>query len=346
MKAMMMIKKGWRGAGLLLGVVALLAAPQVASADYFVNRDTPDWFKESFLDFPEDVSEAADGGKRLMIYFGQDGCPYCEHLHNINFRQADLLDFMQTHFDSIAVNIFGDVDTVWTDGEDYTEKTLAQKLGIQFTPSLMFLDEEGGEVLRLSGYQPPEKFAIALRYAATYPNTDAADFQSYMRAQLQNTPKSKPLGDELPSEFAAPPYDLQTLAKNGKPLVAFIVQDDCPYCQEWQDYLRSNDEAQQFDIVRLDMFSPKTTLRFAGGGKTSEAQWTSDNDIAFVPALVFFDDAGKEVFRVDGYLRSYHLSSSLDYVRSGAYKTEPEFQRFLQARADRDREQGKEVVIW
>ena len=326
--------------------LVLLALPGAAWADYFVTRDTPSWFKESFLDFPEEVGEAADAGKRMMIYFGQDGCPYCEHLHNTSFRQTDLLALMQTHFDAVAINIFGDVDVVWTDGEEYNEKTLARKLGVQFTPSLMFLDENGEEILRLAGYQPPEKLGIALQYAVAYPQVDAESFPTYYRAALAGRGKSAPLSASLPAAFAQPPYDFAALAKADRPLLAFVVQDDCPYCREWQDYLQADDYAQQFDIVRIDLFGRAASVQAGGSAAVSEAQWAADNAIAFVPALVFFDRGGQEVFRVDGYLRSYHLATALRYVGSGAYRREPEFQRFLQARADEQRAAGEEVVIW
>ena len=37
--------------------------------------DIPPWFASTFLDFREDVADAAREGKRLLVYFGQDGCP-------------------------------------------------------------------------------------------------------------------------------------------------------------------------------------------------------------------------------------------------------------------------------
>ena len=45
----------------------------------------------------------------------------------------------------------------------------------------------------------------------------------------------------------------------------------------------------------------------------------------------------REAFRVEAYLRPFHLASSLDYVASGAYRNEPSFQRYVQARAERIR---------
>ena len=36
----------------------------------------PPWFKESFLEFTDDIAEAAEEGKRVLLLFHQDGCPY------------------------------------------------------------------------------------------------------------------------------------------------------------------------------------------------------------------------------------------------------------------------------
>jgi hypothetical protein len=52
------------------------------------------------------------------------------------------------------------------------------------------------------------------------------------------------------------------------------------------------------------------------------------------------------VFRAEGYLRPFHLAAAMDYVASGAYRAEPSYQRYLQARADRMRAEGKTVDLW
>jgi thioredoxin-related protein len=61
--------------------------------------------------------------------------------------------------------------------------------------------------------------------------------------------------------------------------------------------------------------------------------------------VVFFDDRGEEVFRFDGYLRPFHIESAFDYVTSGAYRQEPQYQRYLQARVERLREAGRTVDL-
>ena len=53
---------------LICSILLLLAVPAAA-------QDQPAWFKDSFLDVREDIAEATKSGRRLMLYFHQDGCP-------------------------------------------------------------------------------------------------------------------------------------------------------------------------------------------------------------------------------------------------------------------------------
>ena len=69
-------------------LASTLGARSQAASPYAI--DIPAWFTETFLEFPEDVREAARGGKRLMLYFGQDGCPYCKELMQTSFTQRVL----------------------------------------------------------------------------------------------------------------------------------------------------------------------------------------------------------------------------------------------------------------
>ena len=63
------------------------------------------------------------------------------------------------------------------------------------------------------------------------------------------------------------------------------------------------------------------------------------------PSFVFFDKGAKEVFRIDAYLKSFHIQSVMDYVASGAYKAQPNFQRYIDGRADKLEAQGIHVDL-
>ena len=145
--------------GALSLVLALPAAAQEASPHAI---DIPAWFEESFLDLPVDIRDAARSGKRLMVYFGQDGCPYCRQLMQTNFTQRQIVDKTRRNFVAIALNIWGDREVTWTDGKVRREKDFAAHLKVQFTPTLLFLDERGGIVARLNGYYPPHRLEPAL----------------------------------------------------------------------------------------------------------------------------------------------------------------------------------------
>src|SRR5688572_11257000 len=113
--------------GRLLCAVLVALAAGAAPA-----QEPPPWFSESLLDLREDVKEAAAHGKRVMLYFGQDGCPYCKRLMDVNFRQAAIAAKAQRHLVALALNIWGDREVTWTDGKAITEKQLAARLKVQF----------------------------------------------------------------------------------------------------------------------------------------------------------------------------------------------------------------------
>jgi hypothetical protein len=51
------------------------------------------------------------------------------------------------------------------------------------------------------------------------------------------------------------------------------------------------------------------------------------------------------VFRTEAYLKAFHTQSSMDYVASMAYLEQPEFQRYIAARAAVLEEQGIHVDL-
>src|SRR5712691_7908291 len=83
-----------------------------------------------------------------------------------NFSQKAIADKTRAHFVAIALNIWGDREVTWTDGRKFSEKRLAAFLKVQFTPTLLFFDEQGDIAARLNGYYPPHRFDAVLDYVA------------------------------------------------------------------------------------------------------------------------------------------------------------------------------------
>jgi thioredoxin-related protein len=165
----------------------------------------PPWFTETFLDFREDVAQAARERKRLMILFEQDGCPYCKELILTNFSQKTIADRARRNFLAVSLSIWGDREATWTDGKKFSEKGLAAFLKIQFTPTLVFFDERGGIVARLNGYYPPHRFEAVLDWVARREERKIA-LAEYLRTAVR-----EPAGEQPHDEpfFLKPPYDLR-----------------------------------------------------------------------------------------------------------------------------------------
>ncbi len=332
---------------LLLTPLPLLAAQEGALEAGLVNPghvDKPAWFKSSFLDLREDLAEAADEGKRVILYFYQDGCPYCEKLINTNFAQRDIEQKTRENFEVVAINMWG--DTLVTDlaGNEVSEKEFSLGLKVQFTPTLLFLDEQGKVALRSNGYYPPHKFITALDYVAGKHEGKERFADFLARRNPQQASGKLHIG----KNYLTPPYNLQR-KRGDKPLLVLFEQHDCAACDEMHGEAFRRVESQRllklFDIVLLDIWS-KDVLTTPDGRRLAVDKWAKELGIQYAPSMLFIDDNGSEVFRAEAYLRPFHTQSVLEYVASGKYRTQPEFQRFVQERADHMREQGIEVDLW
>ena len=320
---------------LICSILLLLAVPAAA-------QDPPAWFKESFLDMREDVAEAAKAGRRLMLYFHQDGCPYCAKLLRENFGDKAIAEKTRKHFDVIAINLWGDREVTDLAGRATTEKAFAKSLRVQFTPTLLMLDEKGGTALRLNGYVPPHQFHVALDYAGG----KLEKKQAYTDYLLTREPAAASGQLHEAAWLMKAPLDLAK--RDGRPTLVIFEQKVCAGCDEMhaEGFPRPEVAAllARFRTARVDIAASEV-LKAPDGKSLPMREWSKKMKIAYTPSFVFFDAAGKEVFRVEGYLRPFHLSSSLDYVSSGAYRKQPEFQRFIEARAAARRAQGEKIEL-
>lgn len=326
-----MLLLGW-----LFGLSVLLAAPGAAVVLTDLRNpgyhDKPEWFKNSFLDIAEDLAEAVADDKRLLLYFYQDGCPYCERLLRENLGDREIAATARDHFDLIAINMWGDREVTALDGSATTEKGLAETLGVQYTPTMLLFDEAGEVVLRIDGYYPPHQFHAALRYVAER-REEREPFIDFYR-QLAPTAASGQLHQE--PDFLAHPLRLaENRAHSARPLVVMFEQPVCAACDELhQEILRAVPVAyalSAFDGAILDIGSTEV-VQTPDGRELPARDWALELGIHYTPSLVFFAADGEEVFRTEAYLKGFHVHGALDYVATGAYAWEPSFQRFLQAR--------------
>ncbi|VAX13895.1 thioredoxin SoxW [hydrothermal vent metagenome] len=306
--------------------------------------EKPAWFKNSFLDIRDDIREAAANGRRVMLYFYQDGCPYCARLINDNFTQRSIVEKTRKYFDVIAINMWGDREVSDLAGNRVTEKQFAKDARVMFTPTLLLLTEKGQLALRINGYFAPHKLEAALDYVGQQMEGKLA-FRDYLQ-KIAATPASGKLHMEV--FFLKPPYNLQSLNHSGKPLLLLFEQKLCQDCDELHGDIfkrkQTRVQLQRFNVIRLDMWADMPLIDMQGQ-KTTAKKLARALNIKYVPSMLFYD-SGEEVIRTEAWLKSFHIQSVMDYVASGAYRTRPEFQRYISDRAARLEAQGVHVDLW
>lgn len=100
-----------------------------------------DWMRDTFMDLRDDLAEANAEGKRLAIIFEQRGCIYCNKMHKEVFPVPEIDAYIHENFFFVQMNLFGDLEVTDFDGEVLSERKMALKWGMMFTPTILYFPE-------------------------------------------------------------------------------------------------------------------------------------------------------------------------------------------------------------
>ncbi len=132
-------------------------------------------------------------------------------------------------------------------------------------------------------------------------------------------------------------------------MAIFFESTNCEDCKILHNTLLKDKTTRKLlkkiDLFQVDMNSKKSVVtpqRII----TKVKDWTKNLNITNTPTIIFFDEKGEEILRVEALFKNFHFQTIVDYVVSGAYKEENEFQRYLTKRSNSIREKGIDVNIW
>ena len=100
------------------------------------------WMRDTFKDLREDLDEANMEGKRLVLMFEQRGCIYCSKMHKDVYSRDNVSNYIDENFFVVQLNLHGDLEVTDFDGEVLSEKAMARKWNILFTPTVLYLPQE------------------------------------------------------------------------------------------------------------------------------------------------------------------------------------------------------------
>ncbi len=278
-----------------------------------VLHEVPAWFKESFLEIADDVDDATQAGKHVLLFFELSGCPYCDRMLEESFEAEPLSSYIQANFDAIVINILGDRDIAFNEEISVTEKELAEILKVYSTPALLFLNKENKTIARVNGYRARERFKLVLEFVATksYQTTTLAD---YLQAKLD-----KNVYQLRANSLFSKITDLSSV---DGPLMVIFEDGSCYDCNEFHDGILAHKQVREeiapFTIVRLDADSNEA-IRDVHGNQTTPAELVRQHDMIYRPGVLVFDE-GNLVRRHDSLTFPHHFKESMRYVAGGYYQ--------------------------
>ena len=314
---------------LLLTGVCVASSVLAQSIVGLKSFELPEWFKVSFLEIHDDAAEAAEAGKHLMIFFHLANCPYCERMLKESFvTGAPLAESIGERFDVVAIDLEGDLEVI--DGEEETtEQEYSRKLGVAYTPAMVFYDSAGEPIIKVVGYRAPEAFATVLDYVSerAYADDRYLDFGEYVSVRGQERWDLR----EHP-RFAR----LDDLASVAAPLMVIIEDRSCVECERMHEQMLELPEVQEYldavTVVRIDAGSSRT-ITVPDGRQMSEREFVSELGVTYRPGVVFYD-GHERVLALTGALNSYHFSEAVRYVAGNYHREYDRWGAYLRNRRD------------
>jgi thioredoxin-related protein len=117
----------------------------------------------------------------LAVFFEQSNCHACDILHTGPLRETAISERI-AKFDATQLNMWSDTPVITPDGQHTTAKEWADKLGLFYTPTLLFFDAHGKEILRVDSVVQFYRLRNVLDYVLSGAYRDYPTFQQWRTA--------------------------------------------------------------------------------------------------------------------------------------------------------------------
>lgn len=158
--------------------------------DYLERADPPPAFEEGgmhdepFFDAPPYALQRRPiaAQRPLMVFFEQGSCHACDVLHGVPLQDPEVRATLEG-FDVVQLNLYGQQPVVTPTGQRLTAEEWARELGLFYTPTLVFFDRKGSEILRVDSVVGFYRLKGVLAYVASDAYRRGLTFQQWRRQQ-------------------------------------------------------------------------------------------------------------------------------------------------------------------
>ncbi len=133
--------------------------------------------------------ETKKTNKSPLVYLHRTGCPYCEKLEEFTFDDDDVHDYIEENFNFIVINVSYTEDVIIYKNEKMAPRAFAIKMGYNFFPSVLFLNDSAELEHASVGYIEEKDFLLVLKYMKTnaYKTMSVDEYKKKTGYQEENT---------------------------------------------------------------------------------------------------------------------------------------------------------------
>ncbi len=145
--------------------------------------------RDFFLEPPYDLDRSDEPAEsHLAVFFEQGDCHACDLLHTGPLNEPTTVDEI-FKMETVQLNIWSDTPVVTPDGRRTTAREWAKDLNLFYTPTIIFFDYAGKEIMRIDSVVQYYRLLGVLEYINSKAYLTNPDFQLW-RLQQRKTSKS------------------------------------------------------------------------------------------------------------------------------------------------------------
>jgi len=151
---------------LTIVVMAMMFMSTVCQSGETTKKESITWVK-----YDEGLKLAAKTEKLIIVDVYTNWCKFCHKMDRETFSDKNIIEFLGENFIGVKLNAESKKKMKLSDGE-FTGRDISRKFGVRGYPTYLFLNSDGELVYRTSGYSPPERFMVYLKYVSSGKHKD------------------------------------------------------------------------------------------------------------------------------------------------------------------------------
>ena len=158
--------------------------------EYLARADVPLIFEPGdlseetfFLSGPYMLDRSRFPGERpLVVFFEQGNCHACDVLHTGPLQEEEIRKRLG-QMENVQLSYWSDTPVITPAGERMTARQWAEQLGLFYTPTLIFFDTDGTEIIRVDSVVQFYRLRNVLDYILSGGHREYATFQRWRESR-------------------------------------------------------------------------------------------------------------------------------------------------------------------